>query len=61
MFFLRLKYSFDLCQLTFELNVLCVFDYEGRIADDGAKKFLFGYLFEVGEAEFREEFLCVFD
>ena len=32
-------------------------DYEGWVADDGAKEFLFGYLFEVGEAEFGEEFL----
>jgi len=34
-----------------------VFDYEGWVADDGAEKFLFGDLFEVGEAEFGEEFL----
>ena len=33
-------------------------DYKRRVADDGAEKFLFGDLFEVGEAEFREEFLC---
>ena len=33
-------------------------DYEGRVADDGAEKFLLGDLFEVGEAEFGEEFLC---
>ena len=34
-----------------------MFDYEGWVADDGAEEFLFGDLFEVGEAEFREEFL----
>ena len=36
-------------------------DYKGRVADDGAEKFLFGDLLEVGEAEFREEFLCTLD
>ena len=34
-----------------------MFDYEGWVADDGAKEFLFSYLFEIGEAEFGEEFL----
>ena len=33
-------------------------DDKGRVADDGAEKFLFGDLFKVGEAKFREEFLC---
>jgi len=35
-----------------------VFDDEGGVADDGPEEFLFGYLFEVGEAEFGEEFLA---
>lgn len=52
MFFLRFQYRFDLCQLALKFDVLSVFDYEGWIADDGAEEFLFGYLFEVGEAEF---------
>lgn len=38
-----------------------MFDYEGWIADDGAEKFLFGNLFEVGEAKFGEEFLVELD
>ena len=36
-----------------------MFDYEGWVADDGAKEFLIGYWLEVGEAEFGEEFLVV--
>ena len=31
--------------------------YEWGFADNGAEEFLFGDLFKVGEAEFREEFL----
>ncbi len=38
-----------------------MFDYEGWIADDGTEKFLFGNLFEVGEAKFGEEFLVELD
>ena len=33
-------------------------DYEGRIADNGAEELFFGYLLEIGKAEFGEEFLC---
>ena len=33
-------------------------DYKGRVADDGAEKFLFGDLLKIREAKFREEFLC---
>ena len=33
-------------------------DYEGRIANNGAEELFFGYLFEIGKAEFGEEFLC---
>ena len=41
----------------FQYDVLGMFDNDGRIADDGAEEFLLGHLFEVGEAEFGEEFL----
>jgi len=47
--------------LRFQLGVFGVFDYEGWIADDGTEKFLFGNLFEVGEAKFGEEFLVELD
>lgn len=60
MFFLCLEHGFDLRELVFEFDVLDMLDYERRVADDGAKEFLFGDLFEVGEAEFGEEFLCAF-
>ncbi len=36
-----------------------MFDYQGWVTDDGAKEFFFGYLFEIGEAEFGEEFLAL--
>lgn len=35
-------------------------DYEGRIANNGAEELFFGYLLEIGKAEFGEEFLCAF-
>jgi len=57
MFFLRFEHGFDLSELAFELEVFGMFDYKGWVTDDGAEEFLFGYLFEVGEAEFGEEFL----
>ena len=34
-----------------------MFDYQGWVADYGAEELFFCYLFEVGEAEFGEEFL----
>ena len=40
-----------------EFDVLIVADDEGWIADDGAEELFFGDLFDVGEAEFGEEFL----
>ena len=33
-------------------------DDEGWVTNDGAQELFFGYLFEVGEAELREKFLC---
>ncbi len=41
----------------FEEGVFGGFDDLGGVADDGAEEFFFGDLFEVGEAEFGEEFL----
>ena len=41
----------------FKGKVLRRVDYLGWGADDGAQEFLFGDLFQVGEAEFGEEFL----
>lgn len=59
MLFLCFEHGLDLSKLAFELEVLGMFDDLGWIADDGAEEFLFGYLFEVGEAEFGKEFLAV--
>ena len=59
MFLLRFQYGFDFRKLGFELNIFSVLDYEGWVADYGAEEFFFGYLFEVGEAEFGEEFLSM--
>ena len=58
MFLLRFQHGFDVRELVFQFDVLAMFDDEGGIADDGAEEFLLGYLFEIGEAEFGEEFLC---
>ena len=41
----------------FQFDVLLMLDNERWIADDGANELFFGDLFEVGEAEFGEEFL----
>lgn len=38
-----------------------MFNYEGRIADNGAEEFLFSDLFEVGEAKLGKEFLVELD
>ena len=57
MFLLCFQHGFDLRELAFEFDVLNMLDYEGWVANDGAKEFLFGNLFEVGKAEFGEEFM----
>ena len=43
--------------MRFQLDVFGMLDDEGGVADDGAEEFLFGYLFEIGKAEFGEKFL----
>ena len=57
MFFLRFEHCFDFRELRFEFDIFSVLDYERWVADDGAEEFFFGYLFEVGKAEFGEKFL----
>lgn len=55
--FLVLEHAFDGGEVGFEESVLGGFDDLGWVADDGAEELFFGDLFEVGEAEFGEEFL----
>ena len=57
--FLRLEDGFDGGELGFEFDVFGGFDDLRRVANDGAEEFFFGYLLEVGEAEFGEEFFVV--
>lgn len=59
MLFLGFQHGLDVRELAFQLGILGGFDDGRGIADDGAEEFLFGDLFEVGEAEFGEEFLVV--
>ena len=55
--FLGFEDGFDFQKLGFQFGVFKWFDDLGRGADYGAQEFFFGDLFEVGEAEFGEEFL----
>ena len=52
--FLRFEIRLYADELRLEFDVLLVVDRLRRVADDGAEEFLFGDLFEVGEAEFGE-------
>lgn len=55
---LRLQLRLRCRQVRFQLGVFVGLDDQRRVADDGAEELLFGDLFEVGEAELGEEFLC---
>lgn len=55
--FLRLERCFGFPELRFERCVFGLLDEERRVVGYGAEELLFGDLLDVGEAQFREEFL----
>ena len=57
LYLLQLKICLDLHQLCFQLDIVLVLDYVRWITHDSTEKPFFCHLFEVGEAEFREQFL----